>query len=166
MAKRSKKHTFSKFVFPYYVRVSCCCCCVCVFGELLPSDIWFNIFLRQNTKINHDTLLHNLICKALTDHYEMLNMVIHTHGSTCDRWSESHCLPFLIFEGLGLPVVNFLILWRKFGNHLFVHVRAPWGSKRRLLASLKRGTTLWRFASSGMSNPFLSQSGTTMHIKI
>lgn len=30
MAKRSKKHTFSKFVFPYYVRVSCCCCCVCV----------------------------------------------------------------------------------------------------------------------------------------
>lgn len=165
MAKRSKKHTFSKFVFPYYVRVSCCCCvCVCL-GNCCRL-IFDSTSFRQNTKINHDTPLHNLICKALTDHYEMLNTVIHTHGSTCDRWSESHCLPFLIFEGLGLPVVNFLILWRKFGNHLFVHVRAPWGSKRRLLASLKRGTTLWRFASSGMSNPFLSQSGTTMHIKI
>lgn len=41
-------------------------------------------------------------------------------------------LPFLIFEGLGLPVINLLILWRKFGNHLCVHVRATWGLKAHL----------------------------------
>lgn len=65
--------------------------------------------------------------------------VIITRTSTClkrscpgSRWRSSHCLPFLVFEGLGLPVIHLLILCWKFGNHLFVHVRAPWGVNRHI----------------------------------
>lgn len=66
----------------------------------------------------------------------MLNDVIYRSLSICHRRSKSHYLPFLVFKGLGLPVLNFLILWRKFWNHLFVHVRAPWGLKRGSFISL------------------------------
>lgn len=61
-------------------------------------------------------------------------------------------LPFLIFKCLRLPVIKLLILWRKFRNHLCVHVRAPWGLNRCFeISCTTYPVVIWKIKLAGDS---------------